>query len=66
MTEEAKAARREYKRNYNRANAEKINEYQKKWRAANPEKVKAYNQSYWSKKAEEGAGNDRETMEKDN
>ncbi len=52
MTEEAKAARREYKRNYARANAERINEYQRNWRKANPEKVKAYNQSYWSKKAE--------------
>lgn len=66
MTEEAKAARREYKRNYARANAERINAYQRNWRKANPEKVKTYNQSYWSKKAEEGAGNDRETMEKDN
>ena len=56
MTEEAARARREYKRNYNRANAEKINAYQRNWRKANPDKVKAYNQAYWSKKAEAEEG----------
>lgn len=55
MTDEAKQARKEYKRNYNRLNAKRINAYQRNWRKANPEKVKAYNQNYWSKKAEEGA-----------
>ena len=53
MTEEAKQARREYKRNYNRLNAKRINAYQRTWRKANPEKVKTYNQNYWSKKTGE-------------
>lgn len=53
MTDAAAEARREYKRNYNRANASKINEYQRNWRKANPDKVKAYNQNYWQKKAQE-------------
>ena len=36
MTEEAKAARAEYKR---------------KWRLAHPDKVKEYNRRYWEKKS---------------
>lgn len=51
MTDAAKEARRAYKR---------------AWSRANPEKVKAYQANYWQKRAAEGAGNDRETMEKDN
>ena len=38
MTDEAKAARREYKR---------------QWRKNNPDKVKAQQDRYWQKKAEE-------------
>ena len=53
LSEEAKKARREYKRNYNRINAVRINAYQKSWRKANPEKVKAYQENYWNKKASE-------------
>ena len=51
MTDEAKEARRRYKLNYNRANADKVNAYQRKWRKANPDKVKAYQAKYWDKKA---------------
>lgn len=36
MTDDAKAARREY---------------EKQWRAANPDKVRAKNRRYWEKKA---------------
>lgn len=38
MTDEARAALREYKR---------------KWRAKNKEKIKAYNDQYWQRKADE-------------
>lgn len=55
MTDEARQARREYKRAYNRANAAKVNEYQRNWRRANPDKVKAYNQNYWQKRAQAAA-----------
>ena len=54
LSEEAKQARREYKRNYNRLNADYINSYQRNWRKANPDKVKTYQENYWKKKASEG------------
>ena len=41
MSEAAKAAQREYKR-----------EYMRKWRAANKEKVAAINCKYWESKAQ--------------
>ncbi len=41
MSEAAKAAQREYKR-----------EYMRKWRAANKEKVAAINRKYWESKAQ--------------
>lgn len=53
MTDAAKAARRDYLREYKRKNAAKINAYNRKWRKDNPEKVKEYNLKYWSKKAQE-------------
>ena len=40
MNEAAKAARRAYKR---------------KWQRENPDKVKRYQENYWSKKAQEAA-----------
>jgi len=55
MTEEAKQARKAYKRAYNRANAAKVNEYQRNWRKANPDKVRGYQESYWQKKAQSAA-----------
>lgn len=51
MTEQAKAASREYWRKYREANREKMREYQRAWRRANPEKVKAAQERYWEKKA---------------
>ena len=53
MTDKAKAARREYQREYKRRNAERINAYNRAWRKANPEKARQYNQNYWTKKAEQ-------------
>lgn len=51
MTDEAKEARRRYKLNYYRSNADKVNAYQRRWRKANPDKVKAYQENYWNKRA---------------
>lgn len=42
--------RREYFRQYQQENKEKLNEYQREWRAEHPEKVKAYQERYWMKK----------------
>lgn len=42
MTEEAKAAKREY-----------LREYQKGWRKKNPHKAKEYQERYWMKKAQQ-------------
>lgn len=55
MTEEAKQARKAYKRAYNRAHAAQVNAYQREWRKANPEKVKGYQAAYWQKKAQAAA-----------
>ena len=51
MTEQAKAASREYFRNYRKANKEKVKAYQRKWRKENPDKVRAAQERYWEKKA---------------
>lgn len=48
MSQEAKAARREYYR---------------KWRAANPDKVAEKNRRYWEKKASQAEGNNNEQKE---
>ena len=56
MTDEARAARQDYLREYRRKNAERINEYNRNWRKANPDKTRAYNAAYWSKKAAERSG----------
>lgn len=45
MNEAAKAARREYKR---------------KWQRENRDKVKQYQENYWTKKAQEAAGTDND------
>ena len=51
MTEEAKAARKAYLREYRKKNAERINAYNRSWRRANPEKAREYNARYWKKRA---------------
>lgn len=55
MTDAGKQARREYKKAWNRANAERVNAYQRNWRKANPEKVKNYQDNYWNKKGQEAS-----------
>ena len=44
MSEAARAAQREYKR-----------EYMRRWRAANPDKVKEQNRLFWERRAAEKA-----------
>lgn len=51
MTEAAKAAKREYQRQYRAANRAKMAAYQRKWSRENPEKVREYTARYWAKKA---------------
>ena len=51
MNEEARAARREYMKEYRENNRERINAYQRAWNHAHPEKVAAYNAGYWTRKA---------------
>jgi hypothetical protein len=55
MDQMAIEARREYFRNYAKANKEKLKETQRKWREKpeNKEKLKEYQKNYWSKKAME-------------
>lgn len=48
MTEEEKAARREYKR---------------RWRQANPDKCRAYQIKFWTKKAEEYRNAEKESTD---
>lgn len=66
MDEKALEARRQYQREWQRQNREKVKEYQRKWRQNNPDKVrdshrewqqqnkdkvKNYQETYWTRKA---------------
>ena len=63
MTEQAKAVKaayqREYMREYREKNREHINEKARAWRKANPEKTREYRERYWNKKAAELAENEQ-------
>lgn len=52
MSEEAKAARRAYKRKWAAANRERIREYKRAWDKNNKDKVEAAQARYWEKKAQ--------------
>lgn len=56
MSEEAKALKREYNRQWRKRNANHVKEYQKQWRSENREKEEEYNRRYWEKKAQETTG----------
>ena len=43
--------RRDYYKQYNKKNKERLKEYQRRWRTKNQEKVKQYEQNYWRNKA---------------
>ena len=51
MTDEAKEARRAYKRKWRKENRAAIREYQRNWRNANPDRVKQYQDAYWERKS---------------
>ena len=53
MTDEAKAARASYMREYRRKNKARLKEYSRKWREENRDKCKSYIEKAWQKKAEE-------------
>lgn len=56
MTEEAKAKRKEYLKQYRAKNRDKINEYHRNWNRTNPDKVREHTARYWQKKADSGSG----------
>lgn len=58
MTDEALEARRKYRREHYRLNADKVKAYQRRWRRANPDKVRAYQDNYWRKRADENNSSD--------
>jgi hypothetical protein len=51
LSEEAKAARAEYKRQYREANKDRIAAYQREWRKKNPDKRAEYERRHWEKVA---------------
>lgn len=53
MSEEAKALKREYNRQWRKRNTDHVKEYQKQWRAENRDKEALYSQRYWEKKSQE-------------
>ena len=57
MTDEAKALRNAYQREWRKKNKDHVNAYHKKWRQANPDKVRANTTRYWEKKAKEKSSN---------
>lgn len=52
LSAEASEARRNYQREYNARNRERINSQRKDWRAKNRDKVKEHNRRYWENRAE--------------
>lgn len=56
LSPEAKELRKEYYKNWRKANREKVNEYQKKWRNSNKEKAAKNQANYWERKAETNRG----------
>lgn len=60
MTEEARAARRAYQREWRRKNRDKVNSYRRKWRQANPDKIRQQEERHWQRVADKAAGGDRE------
>ena len=61
MTEEARAARNAYMREYRKRNREKVRAYNRAWRAKNPDKMREYNVRHWEKIAAEKANEDLQT-----
>ena len=51
LSQEAREARRAYKRRWREKNRERIREYDREWRKRNPDKVKEYERRRWEKEA---------------
>ena len=52
LSEEAKAVKREYYREYRKKNRERLNAYLRRWRSENAEKLRGYVQQYWERKVQ--------------
>lgn len=55
MSKAAKAAQKEYLKQWRAKNKAKISEYNKKYREANPDKFRQYVIDYWERKANESS-----------
>ena len=53
LSQEAREARRAYKRRWREKNRERIREYDREWRKKNQDKVREYEKRYWERKAAE-------------
>lgn len=53
MSEEARAAQREYYKQYRQKNRKRLNDYHKKWIKENYGSRKNYEEKYWERKAAE-------------
>lgn len=51
LSEAARAARAEYKKQYREANKDRIAAYQKQWHEANPGKRAEYERNHWERVA---------------
>ncbi|MBB2184778.1 hypothetical protein H0486_18135 [Lachnospiraceae bacterium MD1] len=51
MTESARAAQREYYRQYREKNREKLREYQAQYRRKNKAKIRQYQRNFWENRA---------------
>ena len=54
LSNEAKAKRSAYQRDYYRRNRETLLANQREWRKNNPDKVQEYNKRYWENKSNAG------------
>lgn len=52
LSDEAKEARKQYRREWREKNKDKVNEYLRQWKKANPDKAEAAQARYWEKVAE--------------
>jgi formylmethanofuran dehydrogenase subunit E len=52
MTEQGRAARNDYQRQYRKQHQDKERAYQKEWRQSHPDKIREYNSRYWDRVAQ--------------
>lgn len=60
LTDEARALKNQYLKEWRKNNKERVSEYNKRYREANPNIYKKAKERYWNKKAQEMASNQRE------